>query len=156
MLKRVRAFFACSILGAALAFAGQPGRIAGEGFFTTVQLRDGTLSLLSADVFLDGDTAFFTMDYSSSQDFPVSFFDPPDKRAVRLTVDSAIHAGDGTLAFAVPASILSRARGFTILIGSAASTRFVYFGITSGAEGLARKAASPELRSAAIPAIAAR
>lgn len=149
-MRKHLAVLAFCLVGFAGALGAQSDRISGTGFFTTVQVNANLFTLKSADAFLDGDIVFFVVDYASSREYDVAFFDPPKKKVVSLSEHGAVRIGEGSLVFSIPAERVSRAPGFTVLIDPRTATQFVYFAVPGGARGLDQKQASEEQRASAI------
>jgi hypothetical protein len=149
-VKRLLTILSFGLVLSLAAFAGQGGPLSGKGFFTTVQLGSDFISIHSVDAFTDGATVFFVLNYSSKRGCDAAFFDPPEKKVVKIAAASAIHEGDGSLVFSLPVAKAERAPGFTIMIDPQHPSQFVYFAITGGVDGLAHKEASEDIKGAAI------
>jgi hypothetical protein len=140
---------AMMLLVGSVAF-GLADKMSGPGFFTTVQVQSAALSLKSVDAFVDGDNVFFSIDYSSTHNYDVSFFDPPDKQRINFSTPKAITAGEGTLAFQIPLEKLTKVSGITVMIDPRNTAQFVYFAINGGISGLAHKEAPDEIKKIAV------
>jgi hypothetical protein len=75
-----------------------------------------------------GDQAVFTLNYSTSKDVNLSFFDPPGGETLKVLVP--VRADRQTVSFEVPVETLSRCRNITIIFfspGSAYGALFLEF-----------------------------
>ena len=153
-VARIGLFAACALRAAALAAAPEAamrsGRLAGPGFYALVRIGNGAIAIEGADVYVDGDTVVFAMEYTSSRGCSVAFFDPPAKKVVSATAQAAIKEGRDALAVALPLETASRAPGFTVLFDPPSASSYVYFSISGGVSALARKPAPAGLLDAAI------
>jgi hypothetical protein len=142
------AIFAVACLCLSFVWPESMSRVQGKGYYSIVNLPD-ELVITRVDAFVDGLTAFFEIDYRSALNYDVEFFDPPERKALSISVAKGIRAGSGVLAFSMPADKAPPARGFTVMLDPPSSYCFVYFALTDGFSGLARKVASDAVKASA-------